>query len=191
MGARTTAAFDATDFTALERFMQGLPKPIDHMLVTAGGSYYAPLAEMDFDKARGIVEDHLWLPLQLCRIAANKVRAGGSLIFMGGTGGRHMAPGLALYNALTAAEPALTAALALEIAPVRVNLIAAGFVDTNLSARILGDQLDARRAELREALPIRRIVGPEDVAALAIHLMTIAALTGGTYDIDGGQQLVS
>ena len=119
------------------------------------------------------------------------MRAGGSLIFMGGTGGRHMAPGLALYNALTAAEPALTAALALEIAPVRVNLIAAGFVDTNLSARILGDQLDARRAELREALPIRRIVGPEDVAALAIHLMTIAALTGGTYDIDGGQQLVS
>ncbi len=191
VGALSTAAFDARDFDTLERFVDGLPKPVDHMLVTAGGSYYAPLAEMDFAQARGIAEDHLWLPMQLCRIAAGKVRAGGSLLFMGGTGGRAFAPGLSLYNALTAAERALTAGLALEIAPIRVNLIAAGFVDTDLSARLLGDQLDARRAELRETLPIRRVVGPEDVAALAIHLMTNTALTGGTYDIDGGQQLIS
>jgi NAD(P)-dependent dehydrogenase (short-subunit alcohol dehydrogenase family) len=86
--------------------------------------------------------------------------------------------------------PALTKALALEIAPVRVNLIAAGFVDTPLSASLLGDQLDARREQLRATLPIRRVVGPVDVAALAVHLMTNTALTGATYDIDGGQQLV-
>jgi NAD(P)-dependent dehydrogenase (short-subunit alcohol dehydrogenase family) len=86
--------------------------------------------------------------------------------------------------------PALTKALALEIAPVRVNLIAAGFVDTPLSASLLGDQLDARREQLRATLPIRRVVGPADVAALAVHLMTNTALTGATCDIDGGQQLV-
>ena len=83
----------------------------------------------------------------------------------------------------------LTKDLALELAPVRVNLIAAGFVDTPLSASLLGDQLDARREQLRATLPIRRVVGPEDVAALAVHLMTNTALTGATYDIDGGQQL--
>jgi hypothetical protein len=60
-----------------------------------------------------------------------------------------------------------------------------------LSASILGDGLDARRDELRATLPIRRVVGPEDVAALAVHIMTNTALTGGTYDIDGGQQLVA
>ena len=86
--------------------------------------------------------------------------------------------------------PALIANLALEIAPVRVNLIAAGFVDTPLSAALLGDQLDARRNQLRATLPIGRVVGPGDVAALAVHLMTNTALTGATYDIDGGQQLV-
>jgi NAD(P)-dependent dehydrogenase (short-subunit alcohol dehydrogenase family) len=86
--------------------------------------------------------------------------------------------------------PALTASLALEIAPVRVNLIAPGFVDTPLSAELLGDQLDARRDELRATLPIRRVVGPADVAALAVHTMVNTALTGGTYDIDGGQQLL-
>ncbi len=52
-----------------------------------------------------------------------------------------------------------------------MNLIAAGFVDTPLSASILGDQLDARREELRDTLPIRRVVGPADIAALAVHLM--------------------
>jgi NAD(P)-dependent dehydrogenase (short-subunit alcohol dehydrogenase family) len=86
--------------------------------------------------------------------------------------------------------PALIANLALEIAPVRVNLIAPGFVDTGLSATILGDQLEARRTQLRETLPIRRVVGPADVAALAVHLMTNTALTGATYDVDGGQQLL-
>jgi NAD(P)-dependent dehydrogenase (short-subunit alcohol dehydrogenase family) len=85
--------------------------------------------------------------------------------------------------------PRLAANLALELAPIRVNLIAAGFVDTPLSASILGDQLDARREQLRSILPIRRIVGPADIAALAVHLMANTAVTGATFDIDGGQQL--
>ena len=89
------------------------------------------------------------------------------------------------------AVPTLIANLALELAPIRVNLIAAGFVDTPLSASLLGDDLDKRRDELRATLPIRRVVGPADVAALAVHIMSNTALTGATYDIDGGQQLVS
>jgi NAD(P)-dependent dehydrogenase (short-subunit alcohol dehydrogenase family) len=190
--AKSTAAFDATDVEALERFFAALPKPVDHVLVTAGGPHYEPLAEMDFAAARRTVEEHLWLPLQLARMAAGgRVRPRGSLAFMSGTGGRRPAVGLTVGGTLTAGSPALTANLALELAPIRVNLIAAGFVDTPLSASILGDQLDARRAELRETLPIGRVVGPADVAALAIHLMTNTALTGATFDIDGGQQLVS
>jgi NAD(P)-dependent dehydrogenase (short-subunit alcohol dehydrogenase family) len=186
----TTAAFDATDFERLGRFFDELPSPIDHVLVTGPGPYYAPLAEFDVDKAREDVESHLLLPIQVARNAARTVRPGGTLLFMGGTGGRRTAPGLALISALTAALPALTKNLALELAPVRVNLIAAGFVDTPLSAAILGDQLEARREQLRTTLPIRRVVGPADIAALAVHLMTNTAVTGATFDIDGGQQLV-
>jgi len=190
IGAESTAAFDATDFDQLKKFFDGLPTPIDHVLVTGPGPYYAPLAEFDFEKAQRDVEAHLFLPLHVARDAAKKVRAGGTLIFMGGTGGRHPAKGDSLISALTAAMPAMTKNLALELAPVRVNLIAAGFVDTPLSASLLGDQLEARREQLRATLPIRRVVGPADIAALAVHLMTNTALTGGTYDIDGGQQLV-
>jgi NAD(P)-dependent dehydrogenase (short-subunit alcohol dehydrogenase family) len=189
LGART-AAFDATDLERLERFFDELPTPIDHVLLTGPGPYYAPLTEFDFDAARRDLEAHLLLPLQVARSATGRVRPGGSLIFMGGTGGRRTAPGFSLISALTAAGPAMTRNLALELAPIRVNLIAAGFVDTPLSAAILGDQLEARREQLRTTLPIGRVVGPADIAALAVHLMTNTAITGATLDIDGGQQLV-
>ena len=189
LGASITA-FDATDFERLRRFFDELPRPVDHVLVTGPGPYYALLAEFDFEAARRDLEAHILLPLQVARNAASNVRPGGSLLFMGGTGGRRTAPGLALISALTAALPAMTKNLALELAPIRVNLIAAGFVDTPLSAAILGDRLDTRREQLRTTLPIRRVVGPGDIAALAVHLMTNTAVTGATFDIDGGQQLV-
>jgi NAD(P)-dependent dehydrogenase (short-subunit alcohol dehydrogenase family) len=131
------------------------------------------------------------LVLQVARNAAHKVRPGGTLLFMGGTGGRHPGIGLGIASTVTVALPALTANLALELAPVRVNLIAAGFVDTPLSASLLGDELENRRDQLRATLPIRRVVGPADVAALAVHIMTNTALTGATYDVDGGQQLLA
>jgi NAD(P)-dependent dehydrogenase (short-subunit alcohol dehydrogenase family) len=190
VAASSTAAFDATDPVAIERFFRDLPM-IDHVMVTAGRPYYGRLADMDFAKIRDLIGEHLLQALYVARSAANKVRPGGTLIFMGGTGGRRPALGMSIAGAVTAALPNLTANLALEIAPVRVNLIAAGFVDTPLSAELLGDQLDKRRNQLRTTLPIGRVVGPADVAALAVHIMTNTALTGATYDIDGGQQFVA
>jgi NAD(P)-dependent dehydrogenase (short-subunit alcohol dehydrogenase family) len=163
VGARSTATFDANDSAALQTFFDGLEGPIDHVMVTVG----------------------------VARHATGKVRPGGTLIFMGGTGGRHPARGIGLLSAMTDALPALTASMALEIAPVRVNLIAAGFVDTPLSASLLGDDLQARRDELSARLPIGRVVGPDDVAALAVHIMVNTALTGATFDIDGGQGLLA
>jgi NAD(P)-dependent dehydrogenase (short-subunit alcohol dehydrogenase family) len=154
------AAFDATDFDRLERFFDALSRPVDHLLAAGPSPDDAPLGELDLEAARRIVDAHLLLPLQIARHAAGKVRPGGTLLFMDDVGGRRTAPGRSLVPALTAALPALTRNLALEVAPVRVNLIAAGFVD------------------------------PADVATLAVHLMTNTAVTGATFEIDGGQQLV-
>jgi len=191
LGALSTATFDANDLDALQAFFADLEGPIDHVMVTAGGPYYAPLAEMDFEEARRALQEHPMLMVGVARHTAGKVRPGGTLLFMGGTGARHPGVGVGLSSAMTAALPALTASLALEIAPVRINLIAAGFVDTPLSASLLGDALEARRNQLRDTLPIGRVVTPSDVAALALHIMSNTALTGATYDIDGGQQLVA
>jgi len=179
----------AADPAALDRFFQGLPEQIDHVMVTGPGPYYAPLADLDRDRAHRDFDAHLWLAVAVAQHAIGRVRPGGTLLFMGGTGGRRPGIGLALISAGSAALHALIANLALEMAPVRVNLIAPGFVDTPLSASLLGEDLDKRRDQLRAALPIGRVVGPADVAALAVHLMTNTAVTGATYDVDGGQQL--
>ena len=191
LGAQATAAFDATDTASLQRFFRNLPATIDHVLVTGPGPHYGSLLDMTSDDVRHALGDHAALALQVARNAGPKMRPGGTLLLMGGTPGRRVSRALGIVPAVTAALPPFTAALALELAPVRVNLIAAGFVDTPLSASLLGDQLEKRRAELRATLPIGRVVGPADVAALAVHIMTNTALTGATYDIDGGQLYVS
>jgi NAD(P)-dependent dehydrogenase (short-subunit alcohol dehydrogenase family) len=187
----STAAFDVTDTERLEQFFRNLPGPVDHVMVTAGRPFYMPLEAMDVAAASREFGERMATTLAVALYSRDKVRAGGTLVFIGGTGGRRPGVGMSVVSAMTAALPALIANLALELAPIRVNLIAAGFVDTPLSATLLGDELEARRAELRETLPIRRVVVPDDVAALAVHLMANDALTGATYDIDGGQQLLS
>jgi NAD(P)-dependent dehydrogenase (short-subunit alcohol dehydrogenase family) len=190
LDALSTAAFDATDPASLDRFFRDLPATIDHVMVTAGRPHYGRLIDLDFEQARRALDEHILLMIQVAR-NARKVRPGGTLLFVGGTGARRPVVGLGMVSTITAALPVLTANLALELAPVRVNLIAAGFVDTPLSASLLGDELENRRRQLRETLPIGRVVGPADVAALAVHIMINTALTGATYDIDGGQQLVA
>jgi len=191
LGADSAAAFDASDPASLERFFTELPRPVDHVMVTAGRPHYGRLADMDYEQMREALEEHLMLALEVARNVPGNVRPGGSLLFMGGTGSRRPGLGLVIASTVTVAMPALVANLALELAPTRVNLIAPGFVDTPLSAELLGDQLEERRRQLRATLPIGRVVGPADVAALAVHVMTNTALTGATYDIDGGQQLVA
>jgi NAD(P)-dependent dehydrogenase (short-subunit alcohol dehydrogenase family) len=183
------AAFDATDFVRLGRFFEELP-PIDHVLLTGPGPTDARGSVFDVDAARRDLDARLLLPLQVAHASVGAIRPTGSLLFTGCIDGGAGADGPALVSALTAALSAITRHLANELAPIRVNLIAAGFVDTPLPATILGERLDARREQLRSTLPIQRVIAPDDIAALAVHLMTNTAVTGATFDIDGGQRLV-
>jgi NAD(P)-dependent dehydrogenase (short-subunit alcohol dehydrogenase family) len=184
------AAFDATDFDRLGRFFDELRSPIDHVLVSGPAHHDAPLGESDVDAARRDLEAHLLLPLQVGRDAVNKVRPGGTLLFTGCTDGRHSMAGPVFVSAITAALSAMTKRLAYELAPIRVNVLAAGFVDNPESAARLDDRMTARRDELEATLPIQRVVRPADIAALAVHLMANTAVTGATFVIDGGQQLI-
>ena len=156
------SAFDLDEPDRLTRFFANLPGLVDHVLVSGAGPRYVSFAELDIGKIRQGVE-RIVLSVQIARLAKDALQPTGSLLLIGGTGGRRPSAG-PLISAVTAAMPALARSLALELAPVRVNVIAPGFVDTPLSASILGDGLDARREQLRGTLPIRRVVGPEDVA---------------------------
>jgi NAD(P)-dependent dehydrogenase (short-subunit alcohol dehydrogenase family) len=184
--AEEAVAFDAAEASRLEQFFAGLSGPIDHVMVTAGGPHCLPMEEVDLAEARRAFDERLTMTLGVGLYTRGRMRPGGSLLFVGGTGARRAAVGLSVAAAL----PALVANLALELAPTRVNLVTPGFVDTPLSATLLGDQLDARRNSLRTTLPIGRLVRPAEVAALAIHMMSNRALTGATFEIDGGQRLL-
>ena len=182
------AAFDATDFDRLRKFFDQLPTPIDHVLLTG------PAPRRDAGRIRR-------------RSGTSRSRYPSRAAAAGRARGRRQGPsrrnaalhrvprqwplavGQAFSTALTAALSAMTKHLARELAPIRVNLIAAGFVDTPLSEAVLGDQLEARLVQLRTNLPIGRVIAAADIAALAVHLMTNTAVTGATFDIDGGQQL--
>ena len=192
LGAQRTAAFDATDTAALQRFFQDLPdadrpcdghgrRPALRAPARDGLSPGARGAQRPRGAgARGRAQRRRQDAGPAARCCSWAAPAAGASVTASGS------PPPPPPRCLP-----FTAALALELAPVRVNLIAAGFVDTPLSASLLGDQLEERRNELRATLPIGRVVGPADVAALAVHIMTNTALTGATYDIDGGQQFVS
>ncbi|WP_405178344.1 SDR family oxidoreductase [Nocardia sp. NBC_01377] len=153
VGAQRAAAFDVTDDDALAGFFGELPAKIDHVMVTAGGPRYAPLLEMDSAQVREVLSGHVATYLAVARHAANKLNDRVSLVFMGGTGGRRISKSAGIVSAATSALPPFTAALALELAPVRVNLIAAGFVDTPLSQRTPIDGLFLAGDWTRTGLP--------------------------------------
>jgi len=149
------AAFDATDFERLRRFFDEVPSPIDHILVTGPPGGDGPLVDHDVAAARAELDAHLVLPLQVARTARTAVRSAGTLTFVGCIDAGRSADGQTLISAITAALSVITKGLAYELAPTRVNLIAARSLD------------------------------PADVAELALHLMTDTAVTGATLDIDG------
>jgi NAD(P)-dependent dehydrogenase (short-subunit alcohol dehydrogenase family) len=193
VSARSSAAFDADDAAAVKRFFAELPAPIDHVLIAAYTSgAYAPLLARPSEEAGRALGRRVTQVLEIARHAAPRMRPGGTLILTGGSV-KKIDRESGITPAVFAVLPPFTATLALELGPVRVNLIQAGFVDTALAASYFEDAnaLTARRDELRTTLPIGRVVGPADVAALAVHLMTNTAITGATYDIDGGQRLVA
>ena len=194
LSARSSAAFDADDAGAVERFFGELPAPIDHVFIAAytRRSTYGPMLESSSQDVGQGVGRRVTQVLEIARHAAPRMRPGGTLLLTGGSVKR-VAREAGISPAAFAVLPPFTAALALELAPVRVNLIQAGFVDTALATSYFTDEtaVEARREELRAALPIGRVVGPADVAALAVHVMINTAITGAAYDIDGGQQLIA
>ena len=192
--AQRSASFDADDPAAVKRFFDDLSAPIDHVLIAAytRRSTYGPMLDSPSEEVGQGLGRRVTQVLEIARHAAPRMRPGGTLLLTGGSV-KKIDREVGITPAAFAVLPPFTAALALELAPVRVNLIQAGYVDTALAASYFADDraVEARREELRATLPIRRVVGPADVAALAVHLMTNTAITGAAYDIDGGQSLVA
>lgn len=184
-----TVVLDAADEAGTADFFAGLDS-LDHLFITAGtlvlDSRLAPATAT----LAPALETRFWGAVHAARYAAPKMRAGGSITFMSGTAGRRPLPGAAVATASCGAVDALARALALDLAPLRVNTIQPGYVDTPLFDDLFGAERDAILAAAGARLPVGRIGRPEEIADAVLFLMGNGYVTGINLVVDGGGLLV-
>ncbi|MCW3062517.1 MAG: short-chain dehydrogenase/reductase [Capsulimonas sp.] len=180
---------DAVDEVQIQRLFE-MVGGFDHLISTAVWAAYQPVREFDIDEARRALDAKLIGPLMLVKHGVDRIRVGGSFTFTGGIAADRPGPRASVLAAANAGLSGLVRALALEIAPVRVNLISPGWVDTPIWDTIGGGNKDTILAQMASRLPVGRIGSPADIALAALFLMGSAFTTGETLNIDGGHRLV-
>lgn len=180
---------DAADEEGTERLFGAFPL-VDHVFITAGtlvaDAHLAPTSA----ELRPALDTRFWGALYAAKYAAPKMSAGGSITFMSGTAGRRPLPGAAVASASCGAVDAFARALALDLAPIRVNTITPGYIDTPLFDGLLGEQRDAVLAGVAQSLPVKRIGQPEEIADAVLFLMKNGYVNGINLAVDGGGLLV-
>lgn len=163
----------------------------DHLAFTAGETLQLGLLrDMPLDQARRFFELRYWGALTAAKYAAPSIRPGGSIVFTSGIAGARPQPGWALGASICAAMEGLTRALAVELAPVRVNIVSPGFVRTPLWRDMAEADREAMYAAAGAKLPVGRVGEADDLAAAYIFLMSQGFATGQSLVVDGGGVLV-
>jgi len=162
---------------------------VDHLVVTAAEAITGRLADLDEVRARTVLATKVWGPCRVIRAALPRMSAEGSITLFSGAAARRASPGFALGSAVNAAVEALAVSLAAELAPVRVNAVRPGIIETPVWAG-----LPELRAQVFSGvvprLPSRRAGRAEEVAAAVLFLLTSPYVTGSVLTIDGGYLLV-
>jgi NAD(P)-dependent dehydrogenase (short-subunit alcohol dehydrogenase family) len=164
---------------------------LDHVVLTAADIVaYQPLRELDLDAARRTIDSKLIAALLVAKHAAATLRPGGSITFTGGIATDRPAPGGSVVAAVNSGLSGLARALALELAPIRVNVLAPGWVETPVWDKIAGANKHRMLEEMAQRLPVGRIGTPEDIGEAALFVARARHLTAAVIPVDGGQRLV-
>lgn len=187
-GKARTAQLDVADEAGTRAFFQELT--LDHLFITAGTLVKDNHLEPESAVLRPAMDTRFLGALYAAKYSAPKIRSGGSMTFMSGTAARRPLEGASVATASCGAVEAFARALAVDLAPIRVNTIQPGFVDTPLLDGVLGSQRDEILAAVAKRLPVRHIGTPEEIADAVLFLMKNSYVTGITLTIDGGGLLV-
>jgi NAD(P)-dependent dehydrogenase (short-subunit alcohol dehydrogenase family) len=179
-----TVALDVTDEPGT-RALFGSFDHVDHVFITPGVVAFDRKLAPETAVLRNAIETRFLGALLAAKYAAARMGAGGSITFMSGTAALRPLPGASVATASCGAVEAFARSLALDLAPIRVNTIQPGLVDTPF-LDVLGDQRDAIIAEYSRRLPVRRPGRPEEIADAVLFLMKNNFVTGITLTIDGG-----
>ncbi|MGW2747245.1 SDR family oxidoreductase [Streptomyces sp. NPDC001450] len=189
-GSAEGHVLDATDEAAVRGFF-GRIGGFDHLVYTAGESLLLEsLAEASLVRARRFLDTRLWGAYTAVKYGAGSIREGGSVVLTTGTAGRRPMPGTTAAAALCGAMESLTRALALELAPVRVNVVSPGVVRTELWRELPEGDREGLFRSSAESLPVGRVGEPADVAEAYLYLMRGGYSTGSVVTVDGGGLLV-
>lgn len=169
-------------FTSIER--------VDHVVTLAGAAAAGRITDTDTAALRRALDVRFWGSLYVAKYAVPRMPDTGSITFSSGVIVERPAAGRTLGTVATASVEAFARALAVEVAPIRVNAIRPGTVDTPMTQRILGDRREEALAAEAARLPAGRIGQPEDLADAICFLMQNPYVTGITLTVDGGRLLV-
>ena len=177
----TSEASAAEAFAAVPAF--------DHLFLSAQDAATAPLADTTAEALRPTLDSKIWGAVHVVKQAAGRLRPGGSITFISGLAARKGYPGFVVAAAANAGIEAVARTLAVELAPVRVNTVCAGVIDTDMLDRVFGDKRAEIVASVAAKLPVKRIGRPEEVADAVLFLMGNEFVTGITLLVDGGDAL--
>jgi NAD(P)-dependent dehydrogenase (short-subunit alcohol dehydrogenase family) len=187
-GDITAVPVDVSDESQVQELFTPMSH-IDHVVTLAGAQVAGRVTTADVAKLRYPMEVRFWGSVFVCKYAAPKMAEGGSITLCSGIVAERAMPGRSIGTASTSATEAFARAMALELAPLRVNAIRPGTVDTPLTTRVMGDRRDEYLAETAKQLPVGRVGQPEDLAHAIRFLMENPFVTGITLTVDGGRLL--
>ncbi|MDR5809183.1 SDR family oxidoreductase [Caballeronia sp. LZ019] len=183
-------AADVTDAQALQQAIRDIPR-VDHLVLLAGTFVSGTVREAEVSHLRVAFEERIWAAVHIIRALGDRLSADGSITFISGSlADRPNAYGTAVLAAASAAMEALARGLALELAPVRVNTLSPGPIDTPILRKALGDARDPVVAHLEKTLPLHRPGTPSEAGAGVVFLMVNGFMNGATLNVDGGARLV-
>lgn len=177
------AALDILDNPAIEAYF-AKTEPFKHVVIAAAATKSGSVTSLPLDDAKASMESKFWGAYRIARAA--KVVDGGSITFVSGFLSRRPNAGAASQGAINAALEALGRGLALERAPIRVNAVSPGLIDTPLWGGMPDTDREAMFARTADGLPARRIGHPEDIAQAILFVATNPFTTGTTLTVDGG-----
>lgn len=184
----------AADMTTDEgrRAIMDASGSIDHLVVTAADLKYMPITDFTMEAAEQVVQSKLLAPLFLAQAALPILSKDGSITFVSGIAAERPIPGGALTGAVNGGLNALVRGMAIELAPIRVNSVSPGWVETPIWQQVVPDETKREQTftAMRAKIPARRLGQPEDIAKAIESVATNGFMSGSTVYIDGGQRLV-
>ncbi len=181
---------DLTDEAQMRDFFARIGE-FDHLMFTAGEALQLqPLGETEIEKARGFFNLRFWGALMAAKHGSRQIRPGGSIVLTTGIAGLRPQKGWTVAASICGAMESLTRALAVELAPIRVNTVSPGFVRTELWSTMSEAARETMFREAGAALPVGRVGEAEDLAEAYLYLMREAFSTGQVIVVDGGAVLV-